>query len=248
VTSVRKVHEGSPHGVDLIVNGEVQLLVNTPVGKHAQQDDERLRMAAIANRVPYTTTLSAASAAVAAIAARREQEPAVRSLQEWHLLLGRGRRHEFRRRRRRRGGRVSVPAGMVDAAGAGRVAAGVRLGAGALVHESAYVDDGAEIGNGTRIWHFCHVMGGARIGAGCSLGQNVVVMRGVRVGDNCKIQNNVSLYEGVVLEDDVFCGPSMVFTNVLNPRSAVLAEGRVPAHPGAPRRDDRGQRHRWCAA
>lgn len=116
---------------------------------------------------------------------------------------------------------MTVPAGMVDRAGAGRVGAGVTLGAGALVHESAYVDDGAVIGAGTRIWHFCHVLGGAVIGARCSLGQNVVVMHGVRVGDNAKIQNNVSLYEGVELEDDVFCGPSMVFTNVLNPRAAV---------------------------
>jgi UDP-2-acetamido-3-amino-2,3-dideoxy-glucuronate N-acetyltransferase len=90
-----------------------------------------------------------------------------------------------------------------------------------LVHESAYVDDGAVIGAGTRIWHFCHVMGGATIGERCSLGQNVVVMNGVRIGNNVKIQNNVSVYEGVELEDDVFCGPSMVFTNVVNPRSHV---------------------------
>jgi UDP-2-acetamido-3-amino-2,3-dideoxy-glucuronate N-acetyltransferase len=91
----------------------------------------------------------------------------------------------------------------------------------ARVHESAYVDDGAVVGAETRIWHFCHVMGGAVIGARCSLGQNVVVMNGVRVGDNVKVQNNVSIYEGVELEDDVFCGPSMVFTNVMNPRSHV---------------------------
>jgi UDP-2-acetamido-3-amino-2,3-dideoxy-glucuronate N-acetyltransferase len=90
-----------------------------------------------------------------------------------------------------------------------------------FVHESAYVDDGATIGEGTRIWHFCHVMPGAVIGARCSLGQNVVVMNGTRIGDNVKIQNNVSVYEGVELEDDVFCGPSMVFTNVVNPRSHV---------------------------
>jgi UDP-2-acetamido-3-amino-2,3-dideoxy-glucuronate N-acetyltransferase len=90
-----------------------------------------------------------------------------------------------------------------------------------FVHESAYVDDGAQIGAGTKVWHFCHVMPGAVIGERCSLGQNVVVMNGTRVGDNCKIQNNVSIYEGVELEDDVFCGPSMVFTNVLNPRSHV---------------------------
>lgn len=110
---------------------------------------------------------------------------------------------------------------MIGRAGEGHVGPGVSLGVGALVHESAYVDDGAVIGDGSRIWHFCHVNGGARIGARCSLGQNVVVMSGVIVGDNAKIQNNVSLYEGVELEDDVFCGPSMVFTNVYNPRSAV---------------------------
>ena len=91
----------------------------------------------------------------------------------------------------------------------------------AVVHESAYVDDGVTIGAGTRVWHFCHVLGGAVIGERCSLGQNVVVMNGTRVGNNVKIQNNVSIYEGVELEDDVFCGPSMVFTNVLNPRSHV---------------------------
>ena len=90
-----------------------------------------------------------------------------------------------------------------------------------FVHESAYVDDGARIGTGTRIWHFCHVMPGAEIGERCSLGQNVVVMSGTRIGNNVKIQNNVSIYEGVELEDDVFCGPSMVFTNVVNPRSHV---------------------------
>jgi UDP-2-acetamido-3-amino-2,3-dideoxy-glucuronate N-acetyltransferase len=90
-----------------------------------------------------------------------------------------------------------------------------------FIHQSAYVDDGARIGDGTKIWHFCHVMGGAVIGERCSLGQNVVVMNGVRIGNNVKIQNNVSVYEGVELEDDVFCGPSMVFTNVINPRSHV---------------------------
>ena len=90
-----------------------------------------------------------------------------------------------------------------------------------FVHESAYVDDGAVIGEGTKVWHFCHVMPGAVIGRNCSLGQNVVVMGGTRIGDNVKIQNNVSIYEGVELEDDVFCGPSMVFTNVVNPRSHV---------------------------
>jgi UDP-2-acetamido-3-amino-2,3-dideoxy-glucuronate N-acetyltransferase len=90
-----------------------------------------------------------------------------------------------------------------------------------FIHESSYVDDGAVIGDGTKVWHFCHVMSGAVIGERCSLGQNVVVMPGTRIGNNVKIQNNVSIYEGVELEDDVFCGPSMVFTNVINPRSAV---------------------------
>jgi UDP-2-acetamido-3-amino-2,3-dideoxy-glucuronate N-acetyltransferase len=90
-----------------------------------------------------------------------------------------------------------------------------------FIHESSFVDDGATVGNGTKIWHFCHVMPGAVIGERCNLGQNVVVMNGVRIGNNVKIQNNVSIYEGVELEDDVFCGPSMVFTNVMNPRSHV---------------------------
>lgn len=90
-----------------------------------------------------------------------------------------------------------------------------------FIHESSYVDDGAVIGDGTKIWHFCHVMGGAVIGERCSLGQNVVVMPGTRLGNNVKVQNNVSIYEGVELEDDVFCGPSMVFTNVINPRSHI---------------------------
>ncbi len=90
-----------------------------------------------------------------------------------------------------------------------------------FVHESSYVDDGAVIGAGTKIWHFSHVLPGAVIGERCNLGQNVVVMGGTRIGDNVKIQNNVSIYEGVELEDDVFCGPSIVFTNVVNPRSHV---------------------------
>lgn len=89
-----------------------------------------------------------------------------------------------------------------------------------FVHESAYVDQPCEVGEGTKIWHFCHVMKNARIGENCILGQNVHVAPNVIIGDRCKIQNNVSLYEGVVLEDEVFCGPSMVFTNVINPRSA----------------------------
>ena len=95
------------------------------------------------------------------------------------------------------------------------------LPGGALVHESSYVDEGAVVGRGTRIWHFCHIMKGAEIGEQCSLGQNVVVMPGVVLGRNVKVQNNVSIYEGVRCEDDVFLGPSAVFTNVLNPRSHV---------------------------
>jgi len=88
-------------------------------------------------------------------------------------------------------------------------------------HESSYIDAGAAIGDDTRIWHFCHVMSGAVIGSRCNIGQNVFVAGGVVVGDNVKIQNNVSLYDGVTLENDVFCGPSVVFTNVFNPRSEV---------------------------
>ncbi len=91
----------------------------------------------------------------------------------------------------------------------------------AFIHESSYVDEPCEIGEGTRIWHYCHIMQNARIGKHCSLGQNVFIGRGVSIGDNEKIQNNVSVYEGVTLEDHVFCGPSMVFTNVINPRSEV---------------------------
>jgi UDP-2-acetamido-3-amino-2,3-dideoxy-glucuronate N-acetyltransferase len=92
---------------------------------------------------------------------------------------------------------------------------------GVRVHESAYVDDPVTIGAGTTIWHFCHVLPGVTIGSDCSIGQNVMIGPRVSVGNNCKIQNNVSLYEGVTLEDDVFCGPSCVFTNVYNPRSFV---------------------------
>ena len=88
-------------------------------------------------------------------------------------------------------------------------------------HDSAIVDEGATIGEGTKIWHFSHVCSGAVIGNACSLGQNVFVGNQVVIGNNCKIQNNVSVYDNVTLEDDVFCGPSMVFTNVYNPRSAV---------------------------
>ncbi len=88
-------------------------------------------------------------------------------------------------------------------------------------HETAIVDAGAHIGQGTRIWHWAHICAGARIGESCSLGQNVFVGNRVSIGNNVKIQNNVSVYDNVTLEDDVFCGPSMVFTNVYNPRSAV---------------------------
>ena len=91
----------------------------------------------------------------------------------------------------------------------------------AQVHPSAIVDDGAQIGEGSKVWHFAHVCAGARIGAGCSLGQGVFVSNDVQIGDNVRIQNNVSVYDAVTLEDDVFCGPSVVFTNVVNPRAAV---------------------------
>lgn len=90
-----------------------------------------------------------------------------------------------------------------------------------FAHETAVIDEGAEIGAGTKIWHFSHIMPGSRIGENCNLGQNVVVSPGVVLGKNCKVQNNVSIYTGVVCEEDVFLGPSMVFTNVINPRSAV---------------------------
>ncbi|HMQ60030.1 MAG TPA: acyltransferase [Flavilitoribacter sp.] len=89
------------------------------------------------------------------------------------------------------------------------------------IHPTAIVDEGAQIGEDSKIWHFCHIMGGAVIGNGCSIGQNAFVANGVALGDNVKVQNNVSIYEGVTCEDDVFLGPSMVFTNVINPRSAV---------------------------
>ena len=89
------------------------------------------------------------------------------------------------------------------------------------VHPSAIVDEGAQIGEGSRVWHFAHVCGGARIGKGVSLGQNVFVGNKVVIGDKCKVQNNVSVYDNVTLEDGVFCGPSMVFTNVYNPRSLI---------------------------
>ena len=89
------------------------------------------------------------------------------------------------------------------------------------IHPTAIVDDGAVLGDGTRVWHWVHISSGARIGPRCSFGQNVYVGSRVVIGENCKVQNNVSIYDNVTLEDDVFCGPSMVFTNVYNPRSAV---------------------------
>lgn len=96
---------------------------------------------------------------------------------------------------------------------------------GFFAHETAVVDDGCEIGKGTRIWHFSHVMSGARLGENCNLGQNVLVSDDVILGNNVKVQNNVSIYTGVICEDDVFLGPSMVFTNIVNPRSAVVRKG-----------------------
>ena len=96
----------------------------------------------------------------------------------------------------------------------------------ATIHPSAIVDDGAVLGEGTHVWHFSHVCGGARIGPRCSLGQNVFIGNDVAIGANVKIQNNVSVYDAVTIEDDVFCGPSMVFTNVYNPRSAIVRKGQ----------------------
>lgn len=92
---------------------------------------------------------------------------------------------------------------------------------GALIHVSSYVDVGASVGRGTKIWHFCHILSGTVIGENCSIGQNVMIGPHVKVGNGCKIQNNVSLYDGVELADDVFCGPSCVFTNITNPRAKV---------------------------
>jgi UDP-2-acetamido-3-amino-2,3-dideoxy-glucuronate N-acetyltransferase len=90
-----------------------------------------------------------------------------------------------------------------------------------FAHETAIVDDGCKIGKGTKIWHFSHIMTGSELGENCNIGQNVVISPGVRLGRNVKVQNNVSIYTGVICEDDVFLGPSMVFTNVINPRSAI---------------------------
>ena len=91
-----------------------------------------------------------------------------------------------------------------------------------FVHPSSFVDEPCEVGEGTKIWHFCHISSGAQIGERCSIGQNCFVALNVKIGNNVKVQNNVSIYEGVELEDDVFCGPSMVFTNVVNPRSSIV--------------------------
>jgi UDP-2-acetamido-3-amino-2,3-dideoxy-glucuronate N-acetyltransferase len=91
-----------------------------------------------------------------------------------------------------------------------------------FAHETAVIDDGCKIGKGTKIWHFSHVMKGSEIGENCNIGQNVVISPGVKLGRNVKVQNNVSLYTGVICDDDVFLGPSMVFTNVINPRSAII--------------------------
>ena len=93
------------------------------------------------------------------------------------------------------------------------------------IHPSAIVDPGAVLGDGCRVWHFVHISAGARIGSGCSFGQNAYVGNDVRIGNNVKVQNNVSIYDAVELEDDVFCGPSMVFTNVYNPRAAIERKG-----------------------
>jgi len=91
-----------------------------------------------------------------------------------------------------------------------------------FAHETAVIDDGCKIGKGTKIWHFSHIMKNSEIGENCNIGQNVVISPGVRLGKNVKVQNNVSIYTGVICEDDVFLGPSMVFTNVINPRSAII--------------------------
>lgn len=94
-----------------------------------------------------------------------------------------------------------------------------------FVHESSYVDDDVQIGAGTKVWHFCHIQRGARLGSNCSLGQNVNIGNNVRIGNGVRIQNNVSIYEGVELEDNVFCGPSCVFTNVVTPRAHFPVHG-----------------------
>jgi len=96
-----------------------------------------------------------------------------------------------------------------------------------FVHESAYIDERCEIGKGTKIWHFSHILSGSRIGENCNIGQNVVLGPDVIIGNQCKIQNNVSIYKGVTLEDGVFCGPSMVFTNIYNPRAKISKMDQV---------------------
>ena len=98
-----------------------------------------------------------------------------------------------------------------------------------FIHESSYVDEACSIDSGTKIWHFCHIMKYAQIGKNCNIGQNVVVSSKVKLGNNVKVQNNVSIYTGVICEDDVFLGPSMVFTNVLNPRSSIIRKNEY--HP-----------------
>ncbi|HNW56554.1 MAG TPA: acyltransferase [Bacteroidales bacterium] len=95
-----------------------------------------------------------------------------------------------------------------------------------FVHETAVIDDGCKIGKGTKIWHFSHIMEGSEIGENCNIGQNVVISPGVKLGRNVKVQNNVSIYTGVICEDDVFLGPSMVFTNIINPRSAIVRKDK----------------------
>ncbi|MBP1674935.1 MAG: N-acetyltransferase [Bacteroidetes bacterium] len=95
-----------------------------------------------------------------------------------------------------------------------------------FAHETAVIDEGCKIGRGTKIWHFSHIMSGSEIGEMCNIGQNVVISPGVKLGSNVKVQNNVSIYTGVICEDDVFLGPSMVFTNIINPRSAVIRKDR----------------------
>jgi len=102
-----------------------------------------------------------------------------------------------------------------------------------FVHQSSYIDDGVALGAGTRIWHFSHVLRQAQVGEGCNIGQNVMIGAGVKVGDRCKIQNNVSVYEHVTLADGVFCGPSCVFTNVINPRAEIERKDELlPTHVG----------------
>jgi len=96
-----------------------------------------------------------------------------------------------------------------------------------FVHESSYIDEGVEIGEGTKIWHFSHILSNSKIGKNCNIGQNVVIGPDVVIGNNCKIQNNVSVYKGVTLEDGVFCGPSMVFTNIYNPRAEIRKMDQV---------------------